>query len=246
MDNTQKFSGKAEAYSCGRPHYAEGLFEVLAEDYGFKGREIADFGCGTGIFAEGLLSHGSIVYGVEPNVDMLAAAEKALANDRNFHATDGSAEYSGLKSGSVYAVTAAQAFHWFDAEKFRAECNRIMYGNYVALAYNRRTQTDLHAAIAQVNSRFCPSFKGFHGGFTDNRVSAFFGGDFRTYTFANNLQMNSEEFLMRCLSSSYAPRKGDGAYNEYISAMRELFAKYSSDGVLDYPIQSKLFIGKIR
>ena len=173
MDNTQKFTGKAEAYSCGRPHYAEGLFEVLAEDYGFKGREIADFGYGTGIFAEGLLSHGSIVYGIEPNADMRAEAEKALAADKNFHAKDGSAEYSGLKSGSVYAVTAAQAFHWFD--------------NYVALAYNRRTQTDLHAAIAQVNSKFCPSFKGFHGGFTDNRVSAFFGGDFRTYTFANNL-----------------------------------------------------------
>ena len=41
MDNTQKFTGKAEVYSCGRPHYAEGLFEVLAEDFGFKGREIA-------------------------------------------------------------------------------------------------------------------------------------------------------------------------------------------------------------
>lgn len=51
---------------------------------------------------------------------------------------------------------------------------------------------------------------------------------------------------MRCLSSSYAPCKGDVAYNEYVSAMRELFGKYSSDGVLDYPIQSKLFIGKIR
>ena len=75
MDNTNKFTGKAQVYSAARLHYAAELFEMLAKEYGFKDVPIADIGSGTGIFAEGLLSHGNTVYGIEPNGGMRSAAE---------------------------------------------------------------------------------------------------------------------------------------------------------------------------
>ena len=245
MDNTKKFSGKSSVYSAARPHYAEALFDMLADDFGFKGQPVADIGSGTGIFAEGLLSRGNIVYGVEPNDDMRAAAERSLAAYNNFRSVCGNAENSGLQDRSVYAVTAAQAFHWFDAEKFRAECARIMFGEYVVIAYNSRAEADLHSAVFAVNKKLCPTFKGFEGGITEERISNFFCGKYQRFIFQNDLVMDRDMFIKRCLSSSYAPCERDKNFESYVSSIGDIFDKFSADGRLGYPLISKAYIGKI-
>lgn len=246
VDNTNKFTGKAQVYSAARPHYAAELFEMLAKEYGFKGVPIADVGSGTGIFADGLLSHGNTVYGIEPNGGMHAAAEGSLSAYQKFISVVGTAEHTSLPQKSVYAVTAAQAFHWFDADKFRAECNRIMYGEYVVIAYNSRTYVALHRAVEEVNRAVCPNFKGFEGGVTEDKISDFFGGSYKKYVFPNNLVMDYKTFIGRCLSSSYAPREGDENYDCYISAMLGVFEKYVRGSRLEFPLESKAYIGKIR
>lgn len=246
MDNTKKFSGKSSVYSAARPHYAEALFDMLAENFGFKDKPVADFGSGTGIFAEGLLSRGNTVYGVEPNDDMRAAAELNLAEYANFHSVCGNAESSGLPEKSVYAVTAAQAFHWFDAEKFRAECNRITSGNYVVIAYNSRAEAALHSTVFDINSKICPTFRGVEGGITEERISEFFGGNYQRFIFKNDMIMDRNTFIKRCLSSSYAPREHDANFESYISAIDDVFNKFSADGKLNYPLVSKAYIGQIR
>ena len=78
MDNTQKFTGKAQVYSAARPHYAAALFGMLAKEYGLKDIPVADIGTGTGIFAEGLLPYGNTVYGIEPN-DGMRSGRRAIS-----------------------------------------------------------------------------------------------------------------------------------------------------------------------
>lgn len=246
MDNTHKFSGKAEVYSAARPHYAEELFEILAGEYGLKDVPIADIGSGTGIFAEGLLLHGNTVYGIEPDDGMRAVADNNLCKCPQFISVKGTAEYTSLPQNSVCAVTAAQAFHWFDADKFRAECCRILYGKHVIIAYNSRAKAKLHGDVEEVNRALCPKFKGFEGGITEEKISGFFGGKYRKYVFPNNLVMDSETFVNRCLSLSYTPGKGDESYGRYVSAMQSIFASYSRGGRLEFPLESKAYIGKIR
>ena len=55
---------------------------------------------------------------------------------------NGSAEATGLSEHSVDFVTAAQAFHWFDKEAFKVECQRILKprGNFMIIWNTRDYQ----------------------------------------------------------------------------------------------------------
>ncbi len=60
---------------------------------------------------------------------MRNAAESRLDSYKvhgRFTSRDGTAENTGLEDDSVDLVVAAQAFHWFDVEKARVECLRIL------------------------------------------------------------------------------------------------------------------------
>ena len=246
MNNTEKFTGIAGVYAASRPRYAEALFDRLSSGYGFAGQAVTDVGSGTGIFAEGLLKRGSTVYAVEPNNDMRAEAEARLASFGGFVSISGSAENTGLPDDSVYAVTAAQAFHWFDAERFRAECARVLKpGGYVAIAYNVRRKSHLHEAVAELNRSVCSSFRGFCGGMEQERIAAFFGGEMKTEEFGNDLLLDENTFIGRHLSSSYAPREGEPKCAEYIAGLRAIFQEYASGGAVYYPLLTRVYIGKI-
>ena len=246
MNNTEKFSGIAGIYAASRPRYAERLFDLLCSDYGFAGQAVADVGSGTGIFAEGLLKRGCTVYAVEPNGDMRAEAEARLSSCSGFVSVRGSAESTGLPGGSVYAVTAAQAFHWFDAERFRAECARILKpGGCVVIAYNMRRESPLHEEVGALNREVCLSFRGFGGGIEGERIAAFFGGEAETQEFGNDLLLDENTFIGRQLSSSYAPRAGEPRHAEYVAALRAIFRTHAEGGAVRYPLSTRVYIGKI-
>ena len=246
MDNSKKFDGRSAVYSVARPHYAEQLFEMLSIEYGFCGKPIADIGSGTGLFTEGLLKYGNTVYAVEPNNEMRLCAEEYLGRHSSFVSVRGDASHTGLKSSSVYAVTAAQAFHWFEPASFREECERIMYGKYIVLSYNSRAEAPIHDAVKAVNRALCPSFKGFQGAITTELLSDFFDGRYELKVFCNDMEMDEDTFVKRNLSSSYAPKVGEQNYERYVSEIKNMFARYSSGGVLKYPQVSKAYIGTIR
>ena len=138
--NETKFDGMGKIYDKFRPTYPQTFIKYLRSDVGVcKKSTVADIGSGTGILTRQLLEICKNVIAVEPNSDMRVVAEKNLNNFVNFTSVNGTAENTTLGSKSVDFITVAQAFHWFDRMKFKAECNRILIPKgKVILVWNRR------------------------------------------------------------------------------------------------------------
>lgn len=209
MDNTNKFNQKANAYSVGRPTYANAFIDVLYSEQGFNSLSIiADIGSGTGILSKQLLDKGNIVYAVEPNTDMRTSAENELNSYKNFYSVNGTAEHTTLENNSVDFITVAQAFHWFNGISFKKECNRILKPNgKVFLIWNTRDiAADINIQQSMIFKKYCPNFVGFSGGIKENddRICTFFNNKFMCVEFDNPLLYEREKFIQRCLSGSYS------------------------------------------
>ena len=133
--NEEKFTGKADVYDKYRPTYPAELVDWLYEKT--HAETVADIGAGTGIFTKCLSAKPWSITAVEPNADML---EKLRGNCPNIEIVNASAENTGIAPASIDLVTAAQAFHWFAKEKFKAECQRIFTTKgRLAVIWNTRT-----------------------------------------------------------------------------------------------------------
>ena len=250
MDATEKFSGRAQAYAAGRPGYAPAFIEYLYDRFAdLAGATVADIGCGTGKFAALLLSRGTTVYGVEPNADMRAVCAEELRGFANFHLVTGDAENTTLAPASVDYVTAAQAFHWFDADRFAAECRRILRkdGKAVLLWNSRDPESTFKKALSRVLAAHCPDYHGFNNGLVrdDVRINRFFGGDYARVAFDHPLHMSREKFTARCLSASYSLKAGDAGFAAYMDALNRLFDAFAADGVLTIPNHTVAYIGRV-
>ncbi len=133
MSFKDHFSGHAASYASYRPGYPPELFKTLA---GLpRERRLAwDAGTGNGQAAVGLAEHFAKVTATDPSSQQL---EHALPHPRVEYRI-APAEASGLADRSVDLVAAAQAFHWFDFDRFFAEARRVLApGGAVALwTYN--------------------------------------------------------------------------------------------------------------
>jgi len=249
--NTEKFSGKAIIYERYRPKYPKEFIDYLYSELGFgENTAIADIGSGTGILSRQLLEKGSKVYCVEPNEDMRNMAESSLSAYSNFISVDGSAEDTRLDERSVDHITVAQAFHWFDAEKFRLECQRILKSNgKVVLVWNSRVKnSEVVTENMKICEKLCKSFKGFSGGqeAEPESFSTFFRDGVCDYRiFENNLTFDMDSFIGRNLSASYAPKQGDANYEQFVDELANLFIKYSVNGKLIMPNITRSYAGEV-
>lgn len=242
----EKFTGRAAHYADARPAYAEALLDRLCAELDLgAGTPVADIGAGTGIFSGQLLRRGCTVFGVEPNDEMRAFAESRLAAFPRFRAVKGDAAKTALPDKCVRLVTAAQAFHWFPAEEFRAECARIADGGRVALVYNHRTDAPIHAEIFAANERFCPNFRGYSGGMTKRRISDFFRGKFSEISAPNPISLDRGTFLRRQLSASYALRESDENFAAWRDALLAVFSRREKNGRVAFPLESAASFGVV-
>lgn len=235
MDSRELFSGLSALYEEGRPSYADALVDALFRDSTLglsPDAVIADIGAGTGKFSSMLLKRGCRVVCVEPNGDMRRTAVRLLGGFPRVSFSDGDAAHTGLPDHSADMVTAAQAFHWFDAEAFRRECLRILKpSGHVVLVWNMRdTGSPLNQDCYALFSRFCPRFHGFSGGMkrNDARIERFFGGSFRELVFDYPLSLDRDAFLKRSLSGSYSLKDGDEDFPAYLQELNRLFDRYAS------------------
>jgi len=115
------FSGRSAEYARHRPAYPAALFEFLAGSA--LSRKLAwDAGTGSGQAATGLAEHFAAVRATDPSRAQLAAARQ---HPRVTYLVGDEGE-SGLADHSCDLVTAAQAAHWFDMDRFAREAQRVL------------------------------------------------------------------------------------------------------------------------
>ena len=250
MEKPDQFTGKAAAYTKGRPLYARAALDFLKEQGVNENARIADIGAGTGIFSKQLAENGATVFAVEPNEDMRKAAEIYLKDTPNARCIDGSAENTTLPECSVDFISAAQAFHWFDKAAFRKECERISVPDgKIVLIWNVEVFggdffRDFGEILKKLTIDDIPEEekKDPYGSFF-KQAEAFLK-NFKRVEFDNTLYLNEETFLFKALSSSASPKKDDPRYGRFLRDLKDLFIQYEDGGKLIYPHKTVLYIGK--
>ncbi|MFG2891141.1 class I SAM-dependent methyltransferase [Streptomyces sp. NPDC048248] len=119
--HSSSFGAAAAAYAEHRPDYAQAAVRWALEPA--PGPRVLDLGAGTGKLTATLVALGAEVIAVEPDPAMLTELRRALPTVR---ALTGSAEAIPLPDGSVDAVLAGNAMHWFDMAAAGPEIARVL------------------------------------------------------------------------------------------------------------------------
>ena len=134
------FSQVSAAYERGRPAYPPECLQHLRGALGLRhGSRVLELGAGTGKFTRALASAVIDPLALEP-----LPAMRALLRDSQPEVPllGGVAEAIPLRDGSLDAVVAAQAFHWFRPEPTVRELARVLRdGGGVGLLWNIRDET---------------------------------------------------------------------------------------------------------
>ncbi|MGZ4132935.1 MAG: class I SAM-dependent methyltransferase [Actinomycetota bacterium] len=135
------FERAADAYERGRPDFPAPAVAFLTERLGLRaGRTLVELGAGTGKLTRLLAPTGARIVAVEPVAQMREALRGSVPGAE---ALDAVAEDLPVPDGSVDAVVAAQAFHWFDGPRAVAELGRVLpVGAPVALVWNVRDEDE--------------------------------------------------------------------------------------------------------
>jgi SAM-dependent methyltransferase len=244
LDPTQRFSSRVENYERYRPSYPRGILEILAVECGLTPQsQIADIGSGTGLLSALFLDFGCEVTGVEPNLEMRRAGERALADRPGFRSVDGRAEATTLADDCVDLVTAGQAFHWFDPVAAREEFRRILRpGGCVVLVWNERAPAPgAMDGYEDLVRRYGPERPRMQA----HDFDGFFGhSSWRLRKLHNEQNLDFEGLRGRFLSSSYAPLPGAPEYEPVIAELRQLFAAYQKNGRIRLSYDTELYFGR--
>jgi SAM-dependent methyltransferase len=251
--NEERFTGKAEIYKMFRPSYPDEFVDYLYFQVGCSNRsQIADIGSGTGILSRLLLKRGSTVYCVEPNFDMRQTAEQDLLDFDNFISIDGNDVNTTLQDKSVDFVTVAQAYHWFNQQSFKIECQRILRpGGKIALIWNERDyKSDMVQKDFAIRQKYAVGDKKGLGPLRMDEIrfeEIFMDGVYEYRTFENNLILDHDRYIGMNLSRSYSPREvcNPDEYNGFVCELSSLFYEYNQNGVLNFPHYTQSYIGQI-
>jgi ubiquinone/menaquinone biosynthesis C-methylase UbiE len=148
------FGRAAEAYERARPTYPAEALDWVAEAVPLEpGDPVVDVGAGTGKLTRLLVERGYRVVAVEPIDGMRAVLAERVPQAR---VVAGTAEAIPVADGSARAVTAAQAYHWFDPARAEPEIARVLEpdGALVVIANVRDKSDDLQSRLEELMSRY--------------------------------------------------------------------------------------------
>ncbi len=128
---------QGDLYDAARPGYPDAAVGHFVEVFGLDAHSHAlDLGAGTGIFTRQLVTHVGRITAVEPSASMRATF---VAQTPGVEIREGSDVAIPLEDGSVDAVFAAQAFHWFEPTHALTEIHRVLVpGGGLGLLWNER------------------------------------------------------------------------------------------------------------
>jgi SAM-dependent methyltransferase len=246
---TERFGDRADAYVRHRPGYPAALHAWL-RGLGFGSGPVADIGAGTGQSARLWLDLGHNVIAVEPNDAMRAAGAAALAGESGVRWRKGTAEATTLADASVDVVAAAQAFHWFDPERVRAEWARVLRpGGAVVVAWNTRAveRAEVAAGFEALLATHGRDYAGVAARKADDAaMRAWFGAGLQAEArFPHAQRLDREGLHGRLLSTSSAPRPGEPGHAAMHDALDALFARHAVDGAVDLDYDTRAFVGTL-
>jgi len=216
-----------DAYVKYRQGYPDTLVPLVEKQAGLTMHTvIADVGCGTGLLAEIFLRSGYAVLGVEPNQEMRESAEQRLRCFSRFRSVAGSAESTGLESGSIDLVTVGRAFHWFDAAKALAEFSRILKpdGSCV-IVWNRRKVSSFMSAYDSFLQVYCDDYREMRSARDQQRKQLDDLG-FCLATLAHSEMCTLEQLRGRILSLSVTPGPEDPKFEPMLQGIEGLFREH--------------------
>jgi SAM-dependent methyltransferase len=134
------FDSGAGAYDRARPGYPPDTVAWIGEHLRLgPGVRCCDLAAGTGKLTALLAPTGAELLAVEPVEGMWQLLRTTVPSAA---VLAGTAEALPLRAASLDAVTVAQAFHWFDADRAFAELARTLRpGGRVALVWNARDRS---------------------------------------------------------------------------------------------------------
>jgi SAM-dependent methyltransferase len=248
---TSRFSDRVENYIRYRPGYPHEVLQALKSECGLNASHVvADVASGTGIWTRMLLENGNRVLAVEPNPDMRQAGERLLSDFSNVVSVAGSAEATTLADNSLDFVTAAQAAHWFDRKRARAEFVRILKpGGWLVLLWNERLidTTPFLREYEQLLLTFGTDYEDVRHERTTDAVNEFFDPEpFQERPFAMRQEFDYEGLEGRLLSSSYAPGPGHPKHEPMLKELRRVFHEHAQTGIVCFDYKTRVYFGKLK
>jgi ubiquinone/menaquinone biosynthesis C-methylase UbiE len=247
---TARFSDRVENYVRYRPGYPAEVLDLLRVECGLRPSHIvADVASGTGVFTRLLLDNGNSVFAVEPNAEMREMGAHQLDGYDQLVSVAGTAEETTLGAASVDFVTAAQAAHWFDLPRARAEFARILKpGGWCVLIWNERrtSSTPFLREYEQLLLSYGTDYKEVRHERTTAIIHEFFApASHQEQVFDLRQQFDYEGTAGRLLSSSYAPLEGHPSHAPMMKELQQIFRANATGNVVEFEYNTRVHYGKL-
>jgi len=247
---TARFSDRVENYARYRPGYPLEVIAALRTECGLRPEHvIADVAAGTGLFTRLLLENGNVVFAVEPNAEMREAGKQFLEGYEKLDLVAGTAEATTLDPASVDFVTAAQAAHWFDLKRTRAEFVRILRpGGWCVLIWNERVteSTPFLREYEQMLLDYGTDYKEVRHERTTAIIDEFFRPQkCEEQVFDFRQRFGYEGVAGRLLSSSYVPLEGDPNHGPMMCELERIFAAHAREGAVEFEYKTRVYFGHL-
>jgi len=247
---TARFSDRVDDYVRYRPGYPPEVLDLLRAECGLRPRHIVtDIASGTGMFTRLLLENGNSVFAVEPNAEMREMGIRLLEPYNRLVSIAGTAEETTLGSASVDFVTAAQAAHWFDLPRARAEFARILRPEgWCVLIWNERRAetTPFLRDYEQLLLTYGTDYKEVRHERTTAIIHEFFApalADERVFDLRQ--QFDYQGLAGRLLSSSYAPLEGHPSHAPMMRELQRIFRAHATDNVVEFEYNTRVYYGRL-
>jgi SAM-dependent methyltransferase len=247
---TARFSDRVENYIRYRPGYPPEVLELLRAECGLRpSHMVADIASGTGMFTRLLLENGNSVFAVEPNAEMRGSGVQQLESYKRLVAVAGTAEETTLVSASVDFVTAAQAAHWFDLPRARAEFVRILRPRgWCVLIWNERltSSTAFLLDYEKLLLTYGTDYEEVRHEKTTAMIHEFFApAPCEERIFSLRQQFDYEGAAGRLLSSSYAPLAGHPNYAPMMQELQRIFHTHYVEGKVEFEYKTRVYYGHL-
>ena len=146
-------------------------------------------------------------------------------------------------------MTAAQAAHWFDLPRARAEFVRILKpGGWCVLIWNERrtASTPFLRDYEYLLLTHGTDYKEVRHERTTATIHQFFApARFEERVFSLSQRFDYEGCAGRLLSSSYAPLEGHPSHEPMMKELRRIVRDHVKDGEVEFEYDTRVFYGHL-